>query len=247
MSWGITTMKLNRPMAVIGPCFFLIVGFSNQVSAFNSANLQWLKQKNECRGCDLSRADLSQISLKEADLPRANLTDANLSNTDLTGANLTEANLSGANLTKAKLIGANLSGSVLPRSSFDSADLAYANLSGSDLVDSSFRHVMAAFVDLSNSNLTRASFENSMLFGLSSFNNSNLTEVSFRDALVATPDFSGAILCRTIMPDGKRNDSGCPYLVRKYNDGELPKSIRQTLTEIKRWVAREVRRRNLNR
>ena len=27
-------------------------------------------------------------------------------------------------------------------------------------------------------------------------------------------------------------------LVRKYNDGELPKSIRQTLTEIKRWVAR---------
>lgn len=60
------------------------------------------------RGCDLSRAILSNSELIDADLRGANLSGANLSGADLTGANLMGANLFRANLTNANLFDANL-------------------------------------------------------------------------------------------------------------------------------------------
>src|ERR1700745_3268441 len=52
----------------------------------------------DCRGCNLSGANLKRFALTGADLVGANLAGANLHRAKLSGANLAGANLSGGNL-----------------------------------------------------------------------------------------------------------------------------------------------------
>ena len=129
----ITTMKPKRSLSVVGLCFFLMVGFSGQVGAYDEDDLEKLKSTGDCSGCDLSEvflqgADLSDANLNGAILFAADLSGANLTWADLTGANLSDANLYGANLTGANLAGANLVG----------AELRGANLTGADLTGTIF-------------------------------------------------------------------------------------------------------------
>ena len=88
------------------------------VGAFKPEDLKKLKKTNECRECDLSRANL-----KGADLVGAKLYGANLK-----GAKLQEANLEEANLENAKLQGANLPGANLYEASLSGAKLYEADL-----------------------------------------------------------------------------------------------------------------------
>ncbi|WP_204104567.1 MULTISPECIES: pentapeptide repeat-containing protein [Spirulina sp. CCY15215] len=82
-----------------------------------------LLSTGQCRGCDLSGADLSAAHLIGADLREANLEGATLIRTNLEGADLTGANLTDANLTEAML-----SDSVLDRTILNRVNLTNATL-----------------------------------------------------------------------------------------------------------------------
>ena len=87
-------------------------------SVFDPADLQQLKDTNECvdcnlKGADLGYADLGETDLRGADLRGADLNGAYLRSANLSGADLGEADLRGAYLNGAYLNGANLNGSVL--------------------------------------------------------------------------------------------------------------------------------------
>ena len=71
----------------------LLMTIGSQVSAFDYAHLQKLKDTNECVRCDLSGANLSGANLLRADLEGADLRYANLYGANLGGANLTHAEL----------------------------------------------------------------------------------------------------------------------------------------------------------
>ena len=83
---------------------FLVTNGS-QVSAFDTADLQKLKDTNYCRKCDLSNADLVNGYLKGTDLNGANLNSANLKGANLKGANLKHTKLHFAFLWYADLEG----------------------------------------------------------------------------------------------------------------------------------------------
>jgi len=178
---------------------------------------------SELVGANMSGLILKTIDVTESDLSNANLSDVTtVYGVTLFRSNLSNANISGLactdcfmpNFTDSNLIGANLSGLNARGAEFVSANLTDADLSESQLVDAQFQGAILENTDLSNSNLTGASFAEGYVDGAIlvrvDFRNSNLTKVSFRNASLKWPDFTGAILCRTIMPDGKRNDSGCP-------------------------------------
>ena len=84
------------------------------------------------RGADLTRADLSDLSLRYMDLTEARLEDSwlrrtNLTGTDLSGASLKNCDLSEAILDGAKLTNCDLSGAILTLTQLQSAkDVPYA-------------------------------------------------------------------------------------------------------------------------
>ena len=103
---------------------------------------------------------------------------------DLSGANLEGASLKWVNMTGANLTGANLTGAYLIEASLSNANLTKATLTGTDLVGAQLTKA-----NLTNTDLTKANLEYSINF--------------------TTADTTGATFCRTIMPDGSMNKSGC--------------------------------------
>lgn len=101
----------------------LLLGLATAAPSFaaNPNHVRQLLQTGECRGCDLTRANLRNANLRDAQLEGANLT----------GANLRGANLSDADLKDAILRGANLTGANLNDTDFTEANLQGANLTGS--------------------------------------------------------------------------------------------------------------------
>ena len=97
-------MKLTLPILVISATMF-----ASSASAADPADLQKLKDTNECIDCDLSGADLSLANLIGADLSGADLWRA-----DLRGANLSNATLNGAELLNAYMQGAILCNTTVP-------------------------------------------------------------------------------------------------------------------------------------
>ena len=89
-------MKLKRSISNIPLCFFLMVGLSWEVGAYDEMQLRKLKQLGSCVACDLSDADLQFAKLQGANLREANLREANLHWAFLQGANLKGAVLDGA-------------------------------------------------------------------------------------------------------------------------------------------------------
>ena len=78
-------MKIQS-LSVVSLCFFLMVGLSWQVGAYDVVQLKKLKALGSCPSCDLSMANLK----------RANLTDTNLSGADLSRAILKGTQMCGA-------------------------------------------------------------------------------------------------------------------------------------------------------
>ncbi|MEI6153145.1 MAG: pentapeptide repeat-containing protein [Deltaproteobacteria bacterium] len=98
-------MVIKNILVLTGTVFIVLTLMINEGYAFKPADLQNLKNTNNCVDCDLSGADLTG-----ADLQTANLSGANLSGTNLSNAWLIDANLSKAKITKAIFDGATLDG-----------------------------------------------------------------------------------------------------------------------------------------
>ena len=81
---------------------------SSGSSIFDPADLQQLKDTNECVDCNLKGADLEYADLGETDLRGADLRGASLKGAYLKSANLKSTHLRGANLKDADLRGAYL-------------------------------------------------------------------------------------------------------------------------------------------
>ena len=196
-------------------------------------NIEQLKATQHCPGCYLVYANLDQINLRDRDLRKAELKKArlrkadlrktNFERADLTEADLTEADLKDANLTDANLTdailchtkmpdgkrvysncnGANLSGADLSSENLAGADLKKADLSGANLEEANLTKA-----DLSGANLWKANFKEADLrkanLGRADLSQANLEEVDLSQA-----NLEDAILCHTIMPDGKRVYSNC--------------------------------------
>nr|WP_250122349.1 pentapeptide repeat-containing protein [Chroococcidiopsis sp. CCMEE 29] len=117
--------------------------------------------------------------------------NSDLSGADLRGAFLKEKDLSGRNLSNADLSNANLSDAFLHKVNLQGANLYRANL---------FR------ANLLQSNLSQANLQEANLIG-ADLSGADLSEADLRGAKVGTKDrlmvkLTGAILTRTIMPDG---------------------------------------------
>jgi uncharacterized protein YjbI with pentapeptide repeats len=116
--------------------FLITIG--SQVSAFDPADLQKLKDTGDCLECDLSGANLrgaylSGANLKSANLGGANLVRANLEDATLWDANLESADLAGANLQSANLGGANLNSTNLNGADLWNAYLRFVRMKGAIL------------------------------------------------------------------------------------------------------------------
>ena len=111
-----------------GPAIQETYQTSSPQAASRDLGMIYRGMSQNCPGCNLQGANLT-----EASLMRANLAGANLSNANMVKANLKWANLKGANLTSADLSGANLAGADLAGANLERADLTGANLEQANL------------------------------------------------------------------------------------------------------------------
>jgi uncharacterized protein YjbI with pentapeptide repeats len=198
----------------------LLLVFSAQVDAWNPKDLARLKATNECEECDLGGANLSRpkhsifflnlhekpkgIDLRWAKLAGADLKEANLYKANLRMANLPGANLAGVRLYKAQLEGANMKGVHLIGADLYKANLKWTNLEGANL-----KKAYLYKANLYKANLFRAGLKVTNLFRVD-LSRANLTEANLEDALhFETVNTTGAIFCRTVMPNGSTKNSGC--------------------------------------
>lgn len=112
------------------------------------------------------------------------LSGANLVGVDLKFVSLVEANLVGANLTGSNLTGAQLPWAIMSQADLTRTNLTRSNLSKANLIGANLKGAI-----LTETNLTRSSLEDAENF--------------------YTAHTAGTIFCRTIMPDGQNNKSGC--------------------------------------
>lgn len=104
---------------------------------------------------------------------------------------------------------AELSRSQIPEADLRRANLTGANLSGSDLRKTDFSDSNLASANLRNSDLTGANLSSADLTG-ASFKFANVTATNFSGSNLSSSNLAKLELCRTILPDGRRDDSGCP-------------------------------------
>ncbi|WP_083898905.1 pentapeptide repeat-containing protein [Robiginitomaculum antarcticum] len=161
-----------------------------------------------CSGCDLSRRDMSQLTLKGGDF-----TDSVFNHSDLSGGEFDGSNLSGAHFRRAYLIRASgrdvnmsratLSGAMLNQASLVASDMSNADFRGADMSDGNFTesdfsgarfiNTQASGADFSGavftlSELDHADFENAKFVG------TRFHSAQFGHALVSGAEFSDADL-----------------------------------------------------
>ena len=151
----------------------------------------WIKE--DCKGwedmrADLTGADLSEVNLSGVDLygvilDGADLSGANLSQINLYGADLAGANLFGADLYEASLYGADLSEVDFTRANLTKAILSRANLSGANLTNANLSDANLFKAILYGANLSKA-----YLFG------ADLTRADLDEADLSGADLNGAYL-----------------------------------------------------
>ena len=115
---------LREMMTAIG-----LVACAGLAHAFDPGDLETLLARGECRGCDLSGADLRGRDLSGAQLQAADLSNARLAGGSLVGAKLRGARLSGVELYEVRLTGADLRDADLTHLHID-RDLEFIDLTG---------------------------------------------------------------------------------------------------------------------
>ena len=140
------------------------------------------------QGCGLFKSDLDKL-LETKECQECDLSGANLEGARLEGANLTGANLKGANLRGVRLLlSMDADASLSPSRFAPFSDLTKVNLTGANLTEAR----------LDGANLTGASLKEA-----------NLTDAVLMGVNLDGADTTGGRFCRTIMPDGSENNSGC--------------------------------------
>jgi uncharacterized protein YjbI with pentapeptide repeats len=192
---------------------------------------------------DLSAAPLAHAHLQDINLKLAQLTDADFSHTTLTGAQLSGANLTNANLRCAKLgkadladanlrgalmrgvkmpfanlTGADLIGAQLIRADLPNSDLTKSRLNGANLTMSKLLFVNLSLSNLSGTCLYRTDLSQANLSG-ANLSGTDLTEATLAGVDLSKVDLSSARLCRTIMPNGSVENSGC-VVDKDFNHGQ---------------------------
>ncbi len=164
----------------------------------NDADVQRLKNGEDCPGCDLSGADLSNLDLRDLNLSMARMNNVLLYQSDLSGA---------------LLYGTHLSNISAAGSTFDWTDLWHVySLSFANIENASFRHTIfpaytdapKAFsastpyrginfshADLNGTNMGSIPFHNCNFYG-ASFYNAAMYFASFQGDNMAHADFTGA-------------------------------------------------------
>ena len=150
--------------------------------AFDATKLEDFKTTNVCKYCDLTDALMSGRDMRGADFQNANLSGANLSRANM-GERPMEKRTLVTNFEDANLRRADFSGANLHLANFTNAYLREANLTGADLSDAV---------------LSKANLKGAVLSG------ANLKGAKLDDAKLDDAKF-----CKTTMPDGGVNDSGC--------------------------------------
>lgn len=136
----------------------------------------------------LLTGSLSALAFSASDVETFK-TKPTCSSCDLSGANLSGvAKRAGGDYAQSNFSRADLSGATLINVLMNGADFSHANLSG----------VKARAAELYGADLTGADLSNA------SFTDSNLGNAKMSGA-----NTSGTRFCRTDMPDGSRNNSGC--------------------------------------
>lgn len=90
-----------------------------------------------------------------------------------------------------------------PDCDLSGADLSLANLAGADLEDANLDNADLSGADLSSANLMGSSLIGANLIS-TDFTGADLTGANLSRAFIRATRF-----CGTVMPDGRRDDSGC--------------------------------------
>lgn len=113
-----------------------------------------------CSGCDLSRRDMSELTLKGGDF-----TDSVFNHSDLSGGEFDGSNLSGAHFRRAYLIRATGSGVNMSRATLSDAMLNQASLVASNMSNADFRGADMSDGTFTGSNFSGARFINTQASG----------------------------------------------------------------------------------
>lgn len=189
-------------------------------------------------------ANLSSALLNGVQFPRADLSSSDLFHTQLYGANFRGAILSGTNMPEARLTIAGFYGAVLCEdynflvshlntgkptgvqmagAIADNADFQDAWLVGADLSSNPPNEKTGRVTNLEDANfqgasLKRANLRYSLLKG-ADFRDADLTDANLQGASEPNLKIRGVRLCRTVMPDGRVDSSGCPQWEGAQNSG----------------------------
>jgi uncharacterized protein YjbI with pentapeptide repeats len=195
-------MRIIRYFVRIIAAFGIL--FGNQIClAFNENDLKTLKVYNSCPGCNLQKANLSWLDLREANLAGADLRKAQLIMTNLRRTNLAGADLAGANLLAASLVGADLS-----NANFVKANLRAANMTGNDLQGTNFRGAVLVGTNFKDADLSHADLRETWLYE-AKLKNTILTGADMSTAKVWYHQIKRAILCNTTTRFWSVVNSGC--------------------------------------
>ncbi len=193
------------------------------------SNLSYSNFRITLRGyiTPLSEANFQNVNLNHATLKSAILYGDNFTYATLTYANLQHADLSLANFKNADFSKADLRfavstadamhgwGATLQNANFSNANLASANLyadfRGANFSHANLRHAMLATGDDAINDPNWRPNGAYQLWEHTNFSYADLTKATFRDYSSASrkPNFSKALFCHTIMPDGKINNRDC--------------------------------------
>ena len=163
---------------------------SSQVEEATPTPLPSLRAADNAEGTPLNKAGTVNVTPLPNQIGDCILEE----NTDCEGQDLSYSDLSPARSNSwsqgltVELNGSNFSNTNWTGSNLTSAELEQANFTGANLTGVNFAEAFMWEVNLTNANLTDA----------------NLSFADIEDAIL-----EGTIFCRTTMPDGTENNSGC--------------------------------------
>jgi uncharacterized protein YjbI with pentapeptide repeats len=184
--------------------------------SFAGTNLRWADLTNSIfRVADFHGANLAGAKLRGATLFRVDMTGADLRRAILIGAKSPAEAMHGfgSSFANANMRNASLGGAKL-YADFEGADLQGADLTGAELsgftvggrgANPDARHYTPAVKNADGKSAPRPRFH-----GKVNLTDADLSDGSFFGQTHMTRGgFSGAILCRTLLPDGTLSDRDC--------------------------------------
>jgi uncharacterized protein YjbI with pentapeptide repeats len=164
------------------------------------------------KNVDFSNTNLSNTKIinaifKGAQFDYANLANSNLSNSEFFLVGFYKTNFSHANMTNVK--------SPIDAMHGWSSDMSFANLSNANLtgadINANFEGANFSYANLTNAKLTTTEDSGMWKYQTTSklWRHVNFSYANLTGAQLVPAELTGAILCHTIMPDGKISNRDC--------------------------------------